>query len=289
MNIAGWSWARREIATLDVERDWHRIAHLSFVVRYGSPMFLHGLFSVAFVHNVGLPGMARILHRGGRGPILRETHKRNFDSMTFFGELYRHGEGEPTRRIAERLRRIHANFPIENEMSLYTLATLCCLPERLSARYMGGGGLGEKECEAQYRFWRYVGALMGVQDIPPTRAAFLAWMLQFERTRFRASPECSDIAAALAQEWADWWFPAPLRRMGVGIFYALVDPALRSQLQLPQPSRLQDALATLGVKAVFIAKRLLPDPRDRHMSDYFGRAYGKAPNIDRIGYGGGQP
>jgi len=287
--MSDWTWARREIAALDVERDWHRISHLSFVVRHGTPMFLHGLFSVAFVHNVGLPGMARILHRGGRGPILRDTHKRNFDSLTFFGELYRHGESEPTRRIAERLRRIHANFPIENDMSRYTLATLCCLPERISARYMGGGGLSDKECEAQYRFWRYVGELMGVHDIPPTRAQFLAWMLEFERNRFRPTTECSEIAAALAQEWADWWFPAPLRRSGVGMFYALVDPQLRAQLQLPQPTRLQDALATLAVKALFIAKRLLPDPRERHMTDYFGREYAGAPNIDRMGYGGDRP
>ena len=46
-------------ARLDVARDYHRIAQLSFVVRYGAPMFLHGLFSAAFVYNVGMPAMAR--------------------------------------------------------------------------------------------------------------------------------------------------------------------------------------------------------------------------------------
>lgn len=283
---SGWTWARREIAALDVARDWHRIAHLSFVVRYGEPMFLHGLFSVAFVHNVGLPGMAHILHRGSRGPILRDTRKRNFDSLTFFGELYRHGDSEPTRRIAERLRRIHGNFPIDNDMSLYTLATLCCLPERISNRYTGGTGLGDKECEAQYRFWRFVGELLGVHDIPPSRAQFLAWMLDFERSRFAPTPECSDIAEALASEWADYWFPASLRGTGVGIFHALIDPALRRQLQLPEPTRLQNALATFGVKTLFAARRWLPDPRERHISDYFGREYGKQPRIEHMGYRG---
>lgn len=281
-----WTWARDEIARLDVERDYHRIAQLSFVVRYGAPMFLHGLFSAAFVLNVGMPAMARILHRGGRGPILRDTRKRNFDSLTFFGELYRHGEGEPTRRIVDRLLRIHANFPIENEMSLYTLATLSCLPERISQRYMGRGGLSEKECEAQYRFWRAIGELMQIRDIPPTRAAFLGWMRDFERRRFESTAECRDISAALAREWADYWFPAALRGFGMGVFNALIEPELRRQLHLPEPTRLQNLAATLGVRLLFLGKRLLPDPGERHITDYFGREYGQAPRIEQVGYQG---
>lgn len=280
-----WNWARREIAGLDPQRDHARIAYLSFVVRYGMPMFIHGLFSVAFVYNVGLRSMARILHRNGQGPILRATRKRNFDSLTFFGELYRHGDSEPTRRIAERLCRIHANFPIDNEMSLYTLATLSCLPERLSARYMGRHGLDDKECEAQFRFWRFVGGLMGVKDIPEQRAEFLQWMVDFERTRFESSPECSDIARALAEEWADYWFPAPLRNTGIGIFHALIDPPLRRQLRLPEPTWLQERLTRLAVKALFLAKRILPDPAPRHFSEFFGREYGERLSIDRVGYG----
>ena len=91
MTIRSWTWARQEIAGLNAEVDYHRIAHLSFSTRYGTPIFLHALFSVAFVHNVGMPAMAKILYRDGRGPIIRDTRRRNFDSLTFFGELYRHG------------------------------------------------------------------------------------------------------------------------------------------------------------------------------------------------------
>lgn len=279
-----WTWARDEIEQLDVERDYHRIARLSFVVRYGTPMFLHGLFSVAFVYNVGMPAMARILHRGGRGPILRDTRKRNFDSLTFFGELYRHGDSEPSWRIAERLVRIHANFPIDNRMSLYTLASLACLPRRISDHYLGARGLSEKECEAQYRFWRRMGELLQVRDIPTSQDAFLAWMLAFEQEQFEPSPECQDICTALAREWSEHWFPAPLRGLGRGIFHALIDPAVRRRLQLPEPSRAQNALARIGVRLLFLAKRWLPDPADRQISDYFGRAYGAQPDMRRVGY-----
>ena len=279
-----WTWARDQIQQLDVEQDYHRIARLSFVVRYGTPMFLHGLFSVAFVYNVGMPAMARILHRGGRGPILRDTRKRNFDSLVFFGELYRHGDSEPSWRIAERLVRIHANFPIDNRMSLYTLATLSCLPRRISEDYLGERGLSDKECEAQYRFWRRMGELMQVRDIPGSQEAFLDWMRRFEQEEFQPSPECTEITAALAQEWSEYWFPAPLRRTGRGLFYALIDPALRRRLQLPEPHRLHCWLARQGIRALFFAKRWLPDPADRQISDYFGRAYGARPDIRQVGY-----
>lgn len=284
MGSRGWFWARREIAALDEKKDFHRIAQLSFVVRYGTPIFLHGLFSVAFVHNVGHPGMARILYRGGRGPIIRDTRKRNFDSLTFFGELYRHGDSEPTRRIADRLVRIHSNFPIDNDMSLYTLATLACLPRRLSERFMGDAGFSVKECESQYRFWRRIGELMQIRDIPKTPDDFLAWMLAQECERFGATPEATAIAKALADEWADYWFPAPLRSTAVGVFYALVDPQLRRQMALPEPTALQSALTTLAVKGLFLFKRLWADPRERHISDFFGRAYGRQIDTDAIGY-----
>jgi len=174
-------------------------------------------------------------------------------------------------------------------MSLYTLATLSCLPERISQRYMGSGGLSDKECEAQYRFWRAIGELMQIRDIPPTRAEFLAWMRDFERRRFEPTAECRDITAALAREWAEYWFPAALRGFGEGVFMALVDPELRRQLRLPEPTRFQNAAATLGVRAMFLGKRLLPDQAERQITDYFGREYGRAPRIEQVGYQGEQP
>lgn len=38
-------WARREIARLDPDVDFRRIAHLLFEVRYGDATFIHPLFA----------------------------------------------------------------------------------------------------------------------------------------------------------------------------------------------------------------------------------------------------
>ena len=264
-----WAWARQEIAALDSEVDYHRIAHLSFSTRYGTPIFLHALFSVAFVHNVGMPAMAKILYRDGRGPILRDTRRRNFDSLSFFGELYRHGDGPETRAIAQHLVRVHSHYPIENAMSLYTLSTLCCLPQRFSARYLGRYGIPHKENQAQFRLWQGIGGLMQIRDIPDTPDAFLSWMVAFEQREMRPSMECTAITRALADEWASYWLPRLLQPLGRGVFYSLIDPTLREQLQLPRPNAVTRAFTCLLVNLFFHGKRLLPDPAERHFADYF--------------------
>lgn len=89
-------------------------------------------------------------------------------------------------------------------MSLYTLTTLACLPERVSARLAGSSGLSTDECEAQFHFWRGIGSWMGIEDIPDTRGELLTWMHAFEDERFAATTECHAIAKAPAWEWADY-------------------------------------------------------------------------------------
>ncbi|MDO9451574.1 MAG: oxygenase MpaB family protein [Stagnimonas sp.] len=282
MKQQGWTWARQEIAGLDAQVDYHRIAQLSFSTRYGTPIFLHALFSVAFVHNVGMPAMAKILYRDGRGPILRDTRRRNFDSLSFFGELYRHGDGPETRAIAQHLVRVHSNFPIDNAMSLYTLSTLCCLPQRFSERYLGRHGIAAKESQAQFLFWKQIGGLMQIKDIPSTADALLEWMTDFERREMRPSAECTRITEALAHEWASYWLPRPLQPLGRGVFYSLIDPELRERLQLPRPSRFSRALTTLLVTLFFHGKRLLPDPAERHFADYFRQGARKGFGTDLL-------
>ncbi len=282
MTPQGWTWARQEIAELDAAVDFHRIAQLSFSTRYGTPIFLHALFSVAFVHNVGMPAMAKILYRDGRGPILRDTRRRNFDSLTFFGELYRHGDGPETRAIAQHLVRVHSNFPIDNAMSLYTLSTLCCLPQRFSARYLGRYGIAAKESQAQFLFWKQIGGLMQIKGIPDAPDALRDWMIAFERREMRPSDECTQITEALAQEWASYWLPRPLQALGRGVFYSLIDPELRERLQLPCPSRFTRALTALLVNLFFHGKRLLPDPAERHFADYFRPGARKSLGADLL-------
>ena len=57
-------------------------------VRYGTPLFTHSIFSVAFARQAAVPSIAKVLYRGGKGGIITNTRKRNNDTLIFFGEFY---------------------------------------------------------------------------------------------------------------------------------------------------------------------------------------------------------
>ena len=61
--------------------------------------------------------------------------------------------------------------------------------------------------------------LMGIKEIPASQDAFLAWMIDYERRHFSPTPAATMVIAALAQEWAEYWYPKPLQAWGEGLFY----------------------------------------------------------------------
>jgi hypothetical protein len=269
-------WARKELANLDPVQDARRYAQITFETRYGLPIFIHALFSVAFAYNMGDPRIANVLYREGTGTIIKNTRQRNFETLVFFGLIYEHGDGPEGQRIIQRMRNIHRHFHIPNELYLYTLATLACLPRRLSNRFAGADGLSRDELESQFQLWLRVGKLMGIQDIPQTQDAYLAWMLDYEKKNFAYTPGGEAVVRALAVEWAEYWFPKPLQGMAESLFYALIDPELYEVLGVPKPSRWQMLLAGQLVKGFIKAVRVLPDMPERSLVKTFSR------NIDEL-------
>lgn len=267
-------WARKELATLDPVQDARRYAQLTFETRFGQPMFIHALFSAAFAYNMGDPRIAAVLYREGSGAIIKHTRQRNFETLVFFGLIYQHGDDDEGRRIIAKMSNIHKHFSISNDLFLYTLATLACLPRRLSEQFAGTNGLTRDELESQYQLWKRVGELMGIKDIPDSQDAFLAWMLAYEREHFRPTPAATAVIEALAQEWAEYWYPKPLQAWGEGLFYALIDPPLRRTLQLREPSAAQTLAARAAVQGFIRGVRWLPDPlHERSLVKRFGKGY----------------
>ncbi|MFM2307775.1 MAG: hypothetical protein RLZZ367_2444, partial [Bacteroidota bacterium] len=103
MNFTNPYWARKRIAALDAEKDAHEISHLAFEVRYGTPLFTHSIFSVAFARQAAVPSIAKVLYRNGKGGIITNTRKRNNDTLIFFGEFYKHGVNPEGRKAIELL------------------------------------------------------------------------------------------------------------------------------------------------------------------------------------------
>ena len=201
-----------------------------------------------------MPAIARVLYRGGTGLILRETAKRNDDTLVFFGLLLRHGNSPDGMKVVERMNRMHARYPIPNELNLYTLSTLACLPQRLGHQFTGRDIFTGHESLALYHFWRQVGEMMGIRDIPGSPDAMLRWMLDFEAAEYGFTPDGQAVTRALAREYAERWFPVAMRGAGERAFLALFDDRLLATHQLPTPS----ALATRTGLGTSVGTRNIP-------------------------------
>ena len=283
MDIRHPWWARREIERLDPVRDARRIAHLLLEVRYGEPRFVHPMFALAFSRKVAIPAIARVLHRDGKGIILSQTAKRNDDTLVFFGLLLRHGNSPQGMAVVERMNRMHARYPIPNELNLYTLSTLACLPQRLGRQFTGRDLFDEKEALAVYRFWVEVGEMMGIKDIPGSPEAMLQWMLAYEASEYGHTQAGQEVTLALAREYAQRWYPKPLQEVGQRIFFAMFDDHLRETHQLPEPTAVEKELVQAGVRAFVLSRQVLPDPAERDLLGMFGQAYSPAPAVEQVG------
>ncbi len=252
-------WARDEIASLDPVADARRITQLSFEVRVGSPLLIHAMFSLAFARQVAVPQIAEVLYRDGRGLIMRNPRKRNNDTLVRFGELI---DGDA--RAIAAIARAHSPYPITNDLSLYTLATLACEPRRIAGDYFSA-----REIRAQFEFWRGVGEALGIEAIPPDPDAFMAFYDTFEARRYAPTDAGRAVTRSLADEFASRWFPANSARLARDLFYSLFDDRLQD-IHGVHPSRAGRTVVRAGLASYLQGRELLPDGRRRRIVDSFG-------------------
>ena len=280
----GRRWARTEMAGLDAETDAERITHLSAEVRYGDPAVAAALYTVAFCRQMAVPSIAEVVHRGGRGPIMRDTRKRNDDTLTFFGEFMRDGHSSERGKAAiARLNEIHAPFPITNDQSLYTLASLALEADRIPA-LLGIDLMTDKEKQANFRFWTGVGTAMGITDIPDSYDELLAWTLAYEKAEFAHTQGGSAVARAMIDDFGSRWLPRRLQFLARSFVLAMCDDELLDTHRIRRPARSTRLAASIGLRAYALGRRILPDHTDRSWSDHFGKEYGGCPHASDLGY-----
>ncbi|MFN8322665.1 MAG: hypothetical protein U0T74_08420 [Chitinophagales bacterium] len=284
MNLRNPYWARKKIAQLDAELNAQQIAHLAFEVRYGTKLFTHSIFSVAFARQAAVPSIAKVLYRGGKGSIITNTRKRNNDTLLFFGEFYKHGDSEQGKEAIDLLNFIHSHFNITNEENLYTLATIVCEPKRMGFFLANKNLFSQKEFRALYNFWKCICERMNIEQIPENEDKMYNWFLDFEQKNYQYSDEGRRIVEALADEFAERWYPASMKFQGTQYFYSLFDNHLLSTFQIPKPN----AYYRYSVKLFMWLKLrvflpLLPDPDDRNVIDYFKEDYLPDYHIRKVG------
>ncbi|WAL69238.1 oxygenase MpaB family protein [Amycolatopsis cynarae] len=261
---------RRRIGGLDPVREAQEVARLSLQILHGQPMLVHALFSVAFARQVAIPSIARVLWRRGKGDIIVDTARRNDDTIVFFGQFLEWDlASADARRWIERMNAIHAHFPIANDESLYTLATLALEPQRLAA-LVGTSPFSEAEREGHWRFWSAVARAQGITGIPESRAVLRTWMTGYEASRYAPSEGGRAVTGALVEDFARRWFPPALRPLGPQVFSSLCTPDLRRVHGLAEPSPVVAAATHAAARTYFRLTPVRLVPPDRSFVTEFG-------------------
>ncbi|WP_328711755.1 oxygenase MpaB family protein [Nocardia salmonicida] len=289
MRLRPGSSVIRRIRGLGLSDGADEITRLSLVVLHGNTALTYALFTVAFMEQVAVPTMARTLYRRGTGDIMQLPTERNADTLVFFGQLLDHGPDSPIGRAwINRLNDIHAHFPLRNEDSLYTLATLALDPHRITSQ-LGRSPFTRKELEAQWQFWRTVARLQGIQHIPRSRNELERWRISYETREFEPSFEGREVAHSLIDTFGEQILPRPLRRYAIDLIAALCTPRLREIHDLPEPSRLLGYALRAATVTYALSKGLRPVDVDRSFVEAFGSHSRDPHDPSTVGYRNRRP
>jgi hypothetical protein len=277
---------RRYVDSLDPVKDDEEITAQVSNVMFGDAYFAHSIYLVTFARQAAVPGIAKVLYRSGNGDIVKEPRRRNDDTIVFFTEFYRRGyRSEEGRAAVQRMERIHSNFLIDEELKLYTLATVMFEPDRLAAQF-GCDPFSAIDREARWHFWQGFAAAMPMELPSDTREGFLEWMTDFERRTYANTVDGEGIFEALLEDWKRW-YPAwiPNRdKLARHALVGLLDERLRIAMgQEPAPAHVR-AQVKLVAQAYMKSTPIRVFRRDRNLINYFGKHHANARDLETVGY-----
>jgi uncharacterized protein (DUF2236 family) len=187
---------------------------------------------LAIFHSFGAPSISEILDRSGE--FAHHGQKRYDDTVALMREIAKEGPSSPRGRMAiKQMNRIHRAYDIRDDDLRYVLATFVVMPVRWIGRY-GWRALTSDEIRAAVNYYREVGRLMGIREIPPTYAAFASYLDAYELERHSFSEANRRLAASLIRV-IEGWFPTPVRPLTRHCIVAVLGQPLRNVLGLPEP------------------------------------------------------
>lgn len=271
---------RDRIRQLDPERDCWEIYWLHSKVEF--PWDVTRALEVALYRTYCVPSIGRLLD--DTQEFAQRTQKRYDDTALLLGEVVEHGFSHPRARAAiRRINRIHHRFPISNEDLRYVLSTFVVVPLRWLDRF-GWRPPTEHERVATHAFYRRLGTLMGIRDIPATYPEMVALSDDYERAHYRYTPASARVGTATRELFVGWFRPAPAPLVRLGVHALLDRPVLEAFGFRPAPAPMV-ALVAGALRARARAVRLLPQRRapTRIADSWLVRSYPDGYEIDGLG------
>jgi hypothetical protein len=251
-------WARH-IAGLDPETEYEQIYRI--ITTHEFPWDMNQSLSFALYRTYAVPSIGRLLERTRE--FTERTQKRYDDTALILDTVLEHGlASEPGRAAIRRMNQMHGAYPISNDDKLYVLCTFVTMPIRWLGRY-GWRPLTEAEKTASAHYYRALGQLMGIKDIPATHQEFAAFLDRYEAENFGFDGGGLAVSEATLKLMATFGPNRFAPRAAVTWFAkGLMDDPLLDACRYRRPARWERSLATGALRLRGRVVRLLPPRRE---------------------------
>ena len=238
-------WLRR-IEALDPHTEYEEIVRITGAHEF--PWDVTQALSFALFRTYAVPSIGVLLQRTGE--FTGRTQKRYDDTALILDAVGEHGIHSPTgRRAIRRMNQMHQMYDISPDDMRYVLTTFVAVPIRWIDEH-GWRPLSEHEKVASANYYREIGRVMGIRDVPETWQGLTAWMDEYEAAHFGYDPRAREVAEATLRLMAT--FPpnhrAPARAV-IRFSRAFMDEPLLDAFRFPHPTRAERVAARTAMRA----------------------------------------
>ena len=273
-------WIAREIERLDPDRDYAAIWRLTS--SYGLNEFSLNLVYAHLLPHFYVPSHgADTVWDEGDGKVMQRATQRVEDTVRnnliwwFYGPSH-----QKTRTSVENINRLHAFHArkrpgafAHQEDYVYALAFSAASLHRFFHK-LGLPGYTAKQKVAAHRFWQEMGALFvdeagdPIMDFPEDWDALIAFLEEFESRPWPAHGNGAIVTAAVMDQFAFRFFPAPLHWLARAIVASTYHPTCWRVHSVPVPSAPLRAVLLRAVGAgIRLQRAVLPDARRAYQED----------------------
>ena len=244
----------QKIKALNPDKDYWEIARLSAF--YEFPWDNTRALELALFRTFAVPSISSILYKTRE--FEKRTQKRYDDTDLILSEILENGiDSERARAAIEKMNFIHSHFNISNEDYLYVLSTFVFEPERWITKY-GYRKLTENELKASFKVWQELGALMGIKNIPASKAELEQFNIDYERKNFILAESNRAIALYTENLFLSWMLPKQLYGFGRPFLHAVMDEPLLTAVGFTKPNWVIQTMVDTSMALRKIAVGILP-------------------------------
>ena len=270
----------RTIAALDPIGDYERIAAIT--ARHEFPWDVQQALSFALFRTYAVPSIGRLLDETGE--FTQRTQKRHDDTALLLDEISEHGLASPDgRRAIRRVNQMHRAYDITNDDMRYVLATFVVVPARWIEAY-GWRRLTVAEIDAGTAYYRRLGELMGIRDIPATYTEFAQFLDEYEAEHFAYDDGGRRVAEATLELLCSF-YPRPARRIVRVFAISIMDDHLRRTFRFAAPAPIAVRASRSALRLRGRLESLLPARRHpkRVKNLRIVRSYPNGFDVDDLG------